>query len=202
MQYNEPGKWLNRKEERRKILAAMQMPLTAKQMAKRTGIAIGACSGTLIKFARKGIAVCLNPSAVCSRIYGLTDVGISCQKQLCRDLGIACEEFGTHSRNVSWDLLGWVFFSHRSMVIRAMNKPMYPSEIRRRIRGRFPGARLSVNNICDVIRLCLAKGIVRPVRVRKKARPQYELTELGTRLLQMLIQVEQLAANTIKYSAF
>ena len=68
---------------------------------------------------------------------------------------------------------------------------MQPSKVKRILRLRKANIRISANNIRDVIRLLLSKGIVRPVKVKKKAHLRYELTELGIKFRQLLIQAEQ-----------
>ena len=68
---------------------------------------------------------------------------------------------------------------------------MQPSEIKRILRIQRAHIRISANNIRDVVRLLLTKGIFRPVKVKKKAHLRYELTELGIKFRQLLIQAEQ-----------
>lgn len=67
---------------------------------------------------------------------------------------------------------------------------MQPSEIKRQIRIQKPNTKISANNIRDVVKLLLEKELVQKVYVRKKAHPRYELTELGIKLRQLLIQAE------------
>ena len=52
--------------------------------------------------------------------------------------------------------------------------------------------KISANNIRDVIKLLLEKGIVQKVHIRKKAHPRYELTDSGIKLRELLIQAEML----------
>lgn len=189
MQYSEIYEWIRKEESRKKILTVLKMPLTAKQLAKKTGIPADTCSYIVAKLTAKGVLTCLNPNAGNSRIYWLTDSGRSCRKQLCQDLNIPYEEYEDID-SVNWDLFGWICFSHRSIVIRTLISPMQPSEIKRQIRIQKPKTKISANNIRDVIRLFKAKGIVQPVKIRKKAHPKYELTESGIKLRQLLIKAE------------
>jgi hypothetical protein len=190
MQTSNVYEWIAKEESHRKILTALKMPLTAKQLARKTGIPVGTCSYIVAKFTLKGIFTCLNQDAQNSRVYWLTELGISCQKQFCQDLNIPYKEYDLHS--VNWALLGWVCFSHRSIVIKTLNMPMQPAEIKKQIRLQKTDTKISANNIRDVIKLFLAKGIVQPVKIRKKAHPRYELTELGIKLRQLLIQAESI----------
>lgn len=180
--------WIKKEESRKKTLTALKMPLTAKQLARKTGIPVETCSYLITKFALKGLVTCLNPEARNSRLYWLTEVGIGCQKRLCQEFGISYRECGL--QRIDWALYGWLCYSHRSIVIKMLNKPMQPSEIKRQIRIQKPNTKISANNIRDVVKLLLEKELVQKVYVRKKAHPRYELTELGIKLRQLLIQAE------------
>lgn len=190
MQYKEICKWIKEEESREKVLMALKMPLTAKLLARKTGMSGNACSYIIAKFSEKGIVYCLNPKARNSRLYWLAEVGRRCQKQLCREKAILYQEYDIS--DADWVLFGWVCFSHRSVVIRILNQPMYPGEIRRYIRKRQPDIKINAGNIQDVIKLFLAKRIVQPVKIKKRVYPRYELTDLGYQLKQLLIQAESL----------
>lgn len=164
----------------------MTQPLTAKQISRRTRIDVGTCSYLLGKFAAKGITICLNPIAKSSRLYWVTDLGRDCQKRLFPDLPYIAPDF----KSVNWELYGWVCFSHRAVVLRILTEPMQPSEMKRKLRQIGSDVKISANNIRDIVRLFLQKGIVQKVWVRKKAYPKYELTELGTKLQELLRQAE------------
>ena len=189
MQYSEIYEWIRKEESQKKILTVLKLPLTAKQLAKKTGIPADTCSYIIAKLTAKGILTCLNPSAGNSRLYWVTDIGRSCRKQLCQDLNIPYEEY-EDINSVNWDLFGWVCFSHRSIVIKTLTEPMQPSEIKRKIRRQKPNTKISRNNISDVISLFETKEIVQPVKIRKKARLKYELTESGIKLRQLLLRVD------------
>ena len=180
--------WIRKEESRRKILMTIAQPLTGKQIARRTGIPMDTCSYIVAKLVAKGLLTCLNPEARNSRLYWLTDLGTQCQKRLHRDLAQAHEEYDL--QDIDWTLYGWIWFSHRSIVLRTLNEPMQPSEIKRTIRNRKPETKISANNIRDVMKLLLEKGIVQKVFFRKKAHPSYELTDLGNQLRELLMQAE------------
>jgi DNA-binding HxlR family transcriptional regulator len=130
----------------------------------------------------------LNPEAVNSRIHWVTDSGSKVQSKLQKEMNIIPVETDFHS--VNWVLYGWLCYNHRSIVLRTLTEPMQPSEIRRRIRHKFPKAKISANNVRDVIRLFKKRGIVQKVFLRKKAHPKYELTETGLQLQKLLNQAE------------
>ena len=166
---------------------AIKQPLTGKQIG-RTGIPMDTCSYVVAKLVTRGLLTCLNPEARNSRLYWLTDLGIQCRKRLHQDLALAYEEYDLPS--IDWSLYGWICFSHRAAVIRALAEPMQPSEIKRTLRRHRSGIKISANNIRDVVKLLLEKGIVQKVHVRKKAHPRYELTDSGKQFQQLLVQSE------------
>lgn len=94
---------------------------------------------------------------------------------------------------IDWELYGSCCFSHRGAVIKTLATPMQPAEIKRRALLQNSMLRMSANNVRDVIRFFKEKGIVNPVKMRKKAYPRYELTEQGKdfRRLMMLAEVSQ-----------
>jgi DNA-binding HxlR family transcriptional regulator len=177
-------KWIQKEESRKQILTMIGVPLTAKQISKKTGIPAEICSYIVGNFVNRGILICLNPEAQNSRVFGLSEFGIQCQQH--------CIPDGPEYRSIDidWSIYGWICYNHRSTVLRMLTDPMQPSEIRRKIKKKLPQAKISANNTRDVIRLFLEKGIVQKVSVRKKAHPQYELTEFGTKLQSLLIKAE------------
>ena len=180
--------WIKKEESRRKILMTIAQPLTGKQIGRRTDIPIDTCSYVVAKLVTRGLLTCLNPQARNSRLYWLTDRGIQCQKKLHQDLALTYEEYDLPS--IDWALYGWICFSHRSIVMKTLIAPMQPSEIKRTIRKRKPGTKISANNIRDVTKLLLEKQIVQKVYVRKKAHPRYELSDSGNQFRELLMQSE------------
>ena len=188
MQTSNVYEWIKKEESRRKILMTIKQPLTGKQIGRRTGIPIDTCSYVVAKLVAKGLLTCLNSKARNSRLYWLTDLSIQCRKRLHQDLGMAYEEYDLPG--IDWSLYGWMCFSHRSIVMKTLTIPMQPSEIKRMIRKKKTGMKISANNIRDVVKLLLEKQIVQKVYVRKKAHPKYELTDLGKQFRELLMQSE------------
>ena len=166
----------------------IKQPLTGRQIGTRAVIPIDSCSYVVAKLVTRGLLTCLNPEARNSRLYWLTDLGRQCQKRLHRDLALAYEEYDLPS--IDWSLYGWICFSHRSIVMKTLTAPMQPSEIKRVIRNKKAGVKISANNIRDVVKLLLGKGIVQKLYAGKKAHPRYELTDSGSRLRELLVQAE------------
>lgn len=180
--------WIIQQDRRKKILIAMRQPSTAKQIARNTGIPVDTCSYLLIIFTAKGLLKCLNPQARSSRLYGLTTLGKKYRKHLHRVLDRPYKEY--IFPDIPWTLYGWVCFNHRSTVLKTLSEPMQPSEIKRFLRIHHARMKISANNIRDVIKLLLARKIVRPVRVKNKAHLRYELTELGHQIRQLLLNAQ------------
>ncbi len=188
MQTSNVYKWIKKEETRKKVLMSLRQPLTAKQISRRTRISVDTCSYLLGKFAAKGIGVCVNPNARNSRLYWITDTGRKCQERLRRELSLSEESYDVSP--VNWELYGWVCFNHRAAIIRIITGPIQPSEMKRRLRYLNSDIRISANNIRDVIRLFLQKGLVQKVVVKKKFHPRYELTELGAKFQGLLSRAE------------
>ncbi len=188
MQTSNVYEWIAKEDNRKKTVLSMNQPLTAKQISRRTRITVDTCSYLLAKFAAKGIAACLNPNARNSRLYWVTDIGQKYQKRLHLELSLPEKQYDVPS--VNWELYGWVCFNHRAAIIRILAEPMQPAEIKRKLRQIGSDIKISANNIRDIVRLFLQKGIVQKVFVRKKAHPRYELTELGTKLKELLSRAE------------
>ena len=171
-------------------MASISQPLTAKQIARRTGIDVDTCSYVLGKCAVRRFVTCLNPNARSSRLYWVTRLGQGCRKKLLRESAPHDTPQPYELPEVDWELYGWACFRHRGAVIKTLTRPMQPSEIKRILRVHGPRVRISANNIRDVMRLFLQRGIVQKVFVRKKAHPRYELTELGQRMQRLLSRAE------------
>lgn len=180
--------WLSEQEDRKTILKSFNQPLISRQISKRTGIPANTCSYVIATFVDKGLLVCLNSFARNSRLYWLTDNGLQCRKKLYLTKDLSYNE--RELPEIDWELYGWVNFSHRLAIIKALTHPMQPSEIKRLFRLQGTHIRISANNIRDIVRLFLAKGIVRPVKVKKRAHLLYELTDLGIKFRNLLIQAD------------
>ena len=188
MKNNKVYQWLKEEENPRKIFIAINQPITARQLSQRTGIPVDTCSYFIAKFTIKGLSICLNLGAIKSRLYWLTEFGLRCQKQLHQDLNLLYKEYNLP--DINWHLYGWVNFNHRSAIIKILTTPMQPAEIKKVLRSRRPNIKISANNVRDIIKLFLARDIVSPVKIRKKAHLRYELTDLGTKLRQLLIRAD------------
>ena len=179
-------KWIKTEESRKRVLLLMKLPLTTKQISTKLRIDSPICSRTLNDFTTKGLTECLNPTARNSRLYYLTGLGRQCQRLLRKELNLPEENI--QLPDADWDLYGWMCFSHRSAIVQSITEPMQPSNMKRQIRRRSPDAKISANNIRDIVRLFEKKGVVKKIYVKKKAHPRYELTNTGKQLQELLIK--------------
>ena len=168
--------------------------MTARQLSQHTGIALDTCSLVLKGLAGSGLVTCLNGRARRSRLYWLTQPGKRCQSRLQQERGLG--DLRNDFPILDWELYGWVCFSHRAAVLTALREPMQPSQIKREARSQDPALTMSANNVRDVIRLFLERGIVErlPGR-RKRSHPRYQLTDVGTRLRILVLRANEGAQN-------
>ena len=166
------------------VLLSITQPITATQLARRLDLTFQQCSDALKRLRAKQLVQCLNPYATRSRLYWLTDHGREHRRSSLSSPPI--EEFS----DADWRLYATVCFSHRSEVIRTLTAPMQPAQIKRRASFLRPGLRMSANNVRDVVRYLQRHGIVRQVRVKRRAHPRYVLTEAGRQFRQLLVQAE------------
>ena len=134
------------------------------------------------------LVTCLNPLARRSRLYWLTELGQRIQGRFDTDRSPLSTQ--PSDLTINWELYGRMCFTHRAAVVRTLNEPLQPATIKRRARARQPQLRISANNVRDIIRLLAAWGVVRPVQIRRKAHPRYELTDTGRAIQQLLDRAE------------
>lgn len=166
----------------------MVQPLTASQCAGRTELTLDCCKSALRQLAQRRLAGCLNEPARSGRVYGLTRVGVHCQRQVRRAL--QRPDIPYEQPSADWTLYGWLCFRHRAAVLRGLGEPGSASLIRRRAREHAPGLRISANNVRDVLRHFLARGIARLERTEGRRRT-YSLTSNGQLLRTLLIRAEE-----------
>ena len=189
--FSEAYHWLVQSERRKQIVREFTQPLTATQLSQRTDLSRDACSHLLWELAIYDLVRCLNEHARRSRVYWLTYLGVGCQHKLNELLHTRPQHH--HVPEVDWHLYGWVCFSHRQAIIKALLYPMQPSAIKRRARLQNAKLRMSANNVRDVIRLFLAKDIVKPIHRRRSVHPLYELNDVGIDLQRLLYRADRRA---------
>ena len=188
MKRKEAFEWTERSKKRKIVLLNLKQPMTALQLSKKTGFNQEQCSTILGQLTLCGLVKCLNPTATRSRLYWLTTIGILCQKKLTKDKSLP--DVVKHLPDIDWELYGWVCYNHRAAIIKALTEPMQPAVVKRKIKQQNPKIKMSANNVRDIMKLFMEKEIVKPVKVRKKARLRYELTGLGNKLQRLLSRAE------------
>ena len=188
MKRKEVYQWAERSKKRKAVLLNLTQPMTALQLSKKTDFSQDQCSIILGQLTLCGLVKCLNSYATRSRLYWLTPVGILCQKKLTNDKTLP--DIAKDLPDIDWELYGWVCYNHRSAIIKALTEPMQPAAIKRRAKQHNPKIKMSANNVRDIIKLFLKKGVVEPVKIRKKAHLRYELTDSGRKIRGLLSQAE------------
>ncbi len=170
------------------ILLQLQQPITATQLSVKTERTVDACNYALTRLAELGFLRCLNPKASRSRLFWLTHLGNECQTAVLKQRQLHGMQHDVPA--VDWKLYGTVCYSHRAAVIKTLDKPMQPADIKRKARFEHPEIRMSANNVRDVIRFLKTHGVVQPVHERKRGHPLYELTRQGRHFRRLLIRAE------------
>lgn len=184
MQLNQTLSWISRSSGRSQLITHLKQPITAKQLARASSLPSNSASYLLWELGTHQLLSCLNSTAQRSRIYWLTRLGQLSQRQLRKNQNL--QPLIYDFPMVDWSLYGWVCFGHREAVILAMSEPMQPCQIKRKALIMNTTLRMSANNVRDIMRLFLAKGIIQPVRFRKKKHLRYELTPVGQQLRTLL----------------
>ena len=185
MQLRQTHRWLLASDARKRIIVNLTQPLTATQLAKKARLPPQACRYSLLMLRLHGMITCLNPDSRYSHVYWLTNRGRACQNKVRSSLGLSVLSIEFPALD-DWDAFAFVSYPHRSAVIKALVGAMQPPAVKRRAIAQNPRLRISTVNVRDVVRVLRDKGIVRPVRIRKRAHLRYELTTLGMPLQQLL----------------
>ncbi len=189
MKLQEAITWLRKERRREKIFCSIRQPITAVQLTKRMGIAKTTISHTLREMSKYQLITCLNPESSKGRLYWFTKLGIRCHKWMSRSHGKNGVSY--ELPEIDWKLYAWTCFEHRSSIIKVMEVPVSPSDIRRILVRRCSNIRISVNNVHDIIKLFERKGIVKCVMIRKRKRARYVLTKLGQKFQELHIEAEK-----------
>ncbi|MCC6678630.1 MAG: winged helix-turn-helix transcriptional regulator [Phycisphaerales bacterium] len=186
------SQWMSRNEWRARILHALDQPMTASQLARRLSASRTSCSRTLRDLAGQRLTRCLNPGAGKSRLYGLTRRGAQAR----RELGGSTLSSPKRDHPL-WALAGWVSFTHRSAILRALGpEPAPASGIRHRACFRDSALRMSASNCRGVLKLFHGKGLVTRELDPKLGLPLYALTDLGRDIQRLLLAAESVPIRT------
>ena len=187
MEFAQAYYWLEQSEKRKLILANLNQPLTATQVARRTGIGRDSSLHHLWSLTLRRILRCLNRDTRHSRLYWLSGLGQACQRRMRKDAG---QNSLVHRYpKIPWDLYSSVCYRHRSAVIESMRGQMQAAAIKRKALSRDSTLRMSANNVRDVMKHLVEIEAVQKNRVRKKRHPRFELTDLGLEFQKLLLGV-------------
>ena len=184
---SETIEWVSGSQRRVDVLSALSQPLTPNQLSKRIGLSRDACSYIAWELVVYGVVRCLNNRAQRCRVYGLTPKGIRCRRKLYPAIKNAHREY--MEPDIDWHLYGSVCHRHRAAVMKAFTDIMQPAEVKRAITRRG-GMRISGNNVRDVVRYFRSKGLVTPIRVRRRIHLRYRLSESGGIMRELLLRAE------------
>ncbi len=67
--------FVNRSQQRRKILSALEKPITPSQLSKSTGLYLTHVSRALKELTEKGLVECLTPKERVEKYYRITALG-------------------------------------------------------------------------------------------------------------------------------
>ena len=188
MEFAQAYYWLGLSEKRKIILASLNQPLTATQVARRTDIGRDSCLHHLWSLTLHKILRCLNKDTRYIRLYWLTGLGEACQRRMHKEAGRG--SLVHRYPKIPWNLYSSVCYRHRSAVIEAMRGQMQAAVIKRRAFSRDSTLRMSANNVRDVMKWLVETEAVQKIRVRKKKHPRYELTDLGLEFQKLLLGVK------------
>ncbi len=171
-----------------RLLASMHQPLTALQSSRRQATNLDRSRYLFYVLLTRHLIACLNPHAHKSRLYWLTVLGTRCQRRVRSEdqLPRLVHDFP----QVDWELYGWLCHRHRSAVIREAHEPLQPAMIKRHARRRDESIRMSANNVRDVLKLLLQRGLVERLLLPGERYPRYRLTPVGEDMRHLLIGAE------------
>lgn len=180
--------WLMERQHRVGLLSRLLQPLTVAQIAGRESLNLDRAGYLVWEFATHKVVVCLNSSAKQCRVYGLSALGLKCQRRVRERLHLP--ESQPEFPEVNWDIYGWVCYRHRSAIVKALDHPMNPVQIKRRARMRDERTRMSANNVRDALGPMQGRGVVNKVEYPDERHPRYELTRVGRSCRELLLAAE------------
>ena len=153
------------------LLELLDRPLTIRQIAGKLNLDLDTAGARIRVLRRRGEVRCLNPGARRGRAY----------LRKARESHMANEALGP--------IYGWACFRHRSAVLKALDRPRRAVEIKRRARYLDHELRMSANNVRDMLRLMVRRGLVQATRGRRRRHrfPLYALTALGKQVQLLLL---------------
>ncbi len=175
---------------REDLLRELTQPLTTAQLAKRLSIDRERCSHLIRTLAEQGHISCLNALAARSRLYWHEGSAMSHPPVKNQESPTSAAAL-PHDliEHVDWELYGWLCFSHRSAVLRALDEPRNAASLRRAARFADPSLRMSSNNARDVLTAMSERGVVAR-EPQPNRRTVYHLSDSGRLFRRLLLGAE------------
>lgn len=180
--------WLRLSQRRVKVLQQFDQPLTSLQIKRRLNMSLDAVSFIVWELSVYRLVYCLNPRARKSRLYFTSQLGKHARTVT---LGISERPPSQDELpNLDWKTYGWLCYTHRAAVLKALVGPLRPSEVKRRLRLQQPDVRINVNHITEILKKFVEKDVAHVVEPGAW-RPRYDATSPGRKMRELLLMADR-----------
>lgn len=185
--------YVRRSVRRQHLMRLLSQPMTPAHLAQQAGLTTKAACKVVAELREHGLIECLTPNIQRGRLYARTTLGESVWSLIKKRS--ASEP--PANKLPAEDHLAYasVCYRHRSVVVRGLGMPRQASQIKHWIRSNLPGAKISANNVRDVLRKLIRIGIVYRTNSDHEYYPVYALTKRGQRFRDLLDQAMSLPAD-------
>lgn len=175
---------------RQQLMGLLNQPMTPAHLAKQAEMSTKTACKVVAELRMHGLIRCLTPGIQRGRPYVRTALGEAVWSLI--DWQPTSENASLKLPAQDQEAYARICHRHRSTVIRGLGVPRRASQIKQWIRSNLPGAKISVNNVRDVLVKLCGLGIVHRVNDQDKHYPVYALTERGQRFRDLLDQAMNL----------
>lgn len=181
---------VRRSVRRQQLMGLLNQPMTPAHLARQAGMSTKTACKVVAELRRYDLIRCLTPGIQRGRPYVRTALGEAVWSLI--DWQSASEMTKIDLPTEDQDAYARICHRHRSTVIRGLGVPRRASQIKQWIRSNLPGAKISVNNVRDVLVKLCGLGVVYRVNDQDEHYPVYALTERGQRFRDLLDQAMSL----------
>ena len=171
---------------RQQLMGLLSQPMTPAHLARQARMSTKTACKVVAELRENGLIRCLTPGIQRGRPYVRTPLGEAVWSLI--DWQSASEMTKIDLPTEDQDAYARICHRHRSTVIRGLGVPRRASQIKQWIRSNLPRAKISVNNVRDVLVKLCGLGIVYRVNDQNDHYPVYALTERGQRFRDLLDQ--------------
>lgn len=182
--------FVRRSVRRQRLMGLLTQPMTPAHLARQAGMSTKTACKVVAGLRQHGLIRCLTPGIQRGRPYVRTDLGESVYALIGGDAASPSNSLNLPIKDQ--DAYGLICHRHRSSVVRGLGVPRRASQIKQWIRSNLPGARISANNVRDVLIKLRNLGVVHRVNSDEEHYPLYALTERGQRFRDLLDQAMSL----------